>query len=88
MAEISEEKRKLMNELYYSVIEFRRCQLDFFDRVSSVTIERLEEEGKRLDTILARINGGRLPYFHESSVSAVLATASMLAGTGREFHHD
>lgn len=29
MAEISEEKRKLMNELYHTVIDFRRSQLDF-----------------------------------------------------------
>ena len=88
MAEISEEKRKLMNELFNSVIEFRRCQLDFFDRVSTVTIKRLEEAGQRLDSVLVRINGGVLPYFHESSAESILATASMLAGTGREFHHD
>ena len=88
MAEISEEKRKLMNELFHTVIDFRRCQLDFFDRVSSVTLKRLEEAGVRLDSILIRINGGLLPYCHESSVEAMLATAKMLAGDGREFHHD
>ena len=31
MAEISEEKRKLMNELFHTVIDFRRCQLDFLE---------------------------------------------------------
>jgi len=88
MAEISEEKRKLMNELYHAVIDFRRSQLDFFDRVSFGTLKRLEEEGKNIDSVLTRINGGVLPYFHESSAESILATAKMLAGDGRAFHHD
>lgn len=88
MAEITEEKRKLMNELYHAVISFRRSQLDFFDRVSSGTLKRLEEEGKNIDSVLTRINGGVLPYLHESSAESILATAKMLAGDGRAFHHD
>ena len=88
MAEISEEKRKLMNELYHTVIDFRRSQLDFFDRISSVNLKKLEEDGRRLDSVLTRINDGTLPYLHESSAQSVFATAKMLAGDGREYHHD
>ena len=79
MAEISEEKRKLMNELYHTVIYFRRSQLEFFDRVSSRTLKQLEEDGKLLDSVLTRINNGMLPYIHESPATSVCATAKMLA---------
>lgn len=92
MAEISEEKRKLMNELYATVIAFRRSQLDFFGCVSSGSLRRLEEEGQRLDSVLTRINDGKLPYFHESFATSVCETAKMLANAEhtawRAFHHD
>lgn len=80
MAEISAEKRKLMNELYHTAIYFRRSQLKFFDRVSSGTLKQLEADGKLLDSILTRINNGKLPYIHESPVTSVCETAKMLAG--------
>lgn len=86
MAEITEEKRKLMNELFHAVIDFRRCQLKYFDGVSCGALKRLMEEGERLDAVLTRINGGILPYFYESPEVSICATASMLARG--ESHHD
>ena len=79
-AEISEGKRKLMNELYHTAIDFRRSQLKFFDRVSSGTLKQLEADGKILDSILTRINSGKLPYIYESPGTSVCKTAKLLAG--------
>lgn len=86
MAEISEEKRKLMNELYHQAIWFRKRQLQFFDQVNATTLKRLQDEGDALERLLTRINNGKNPVGFESAVSNVCATAALLAGG--ESHHD
>lgn len=83
IGEITEEKRKLMNELYHQAIYLRRAQLEFKeDGGSSYKLKKLEDEGDRLHDLLTKINGGKDPIGFISSVSSICETASMLAREG------
>ena len=79
MVEITEEKRKLMNELYHQAEWFRRRQLKFLDGVTAVTLKEMNEEGDALERLLTKINNGKNPVGFESAVSNVCATAALLA---------
>ena len=74
-----EEKRQLMNELYFAAIQFRRDQLRFFDGVRVTSLKNLQESGQKLHDVLTRINGGKDPVCFMDRESNVLATAAMLA---------
>jgi len=76
---VTEEKRNLMNKLYAQAIYYRRMVLEMFDGLTQMSMQRVLEEGERLDRILAEINDGRLPYRFESKVQNICSTAALLS---------
>lgn len=79
MAEISDKKRKQMNDLYYQAVRFRRAQLEFFDHVSETTLKDLQFEGRMLEDILTLINNGNNPVCFISQTEAICKTVDMLS---------
>lgn len=78
-AEISDEKRKQMNDLYHQAVRYRRAQLEFFDRVSEKTLKDLQFEGRMLEDLLTCINDGNNPVCFISRTGAICKTAAMLS---------
>ena len=77
---ISHEKRALANKLYAQAIYFRRVVLEMMDELTPLSLKSVNEEGERLDKILSDINGGRLPYWHETPSQRIRATIALVSG--------
>jgi len=77
---ISHEKRELANKLYSQAIYFRRVVLEMMDELTPLSLKRVNEEGESLDKILSDINGGRLPYLHETPSQRIRATIALVSG--------
>lgn len=77
---ISHEKRELANKLYAQAIYFRRVVLEMMDELTPMSLKSVNEEGERLDKILSDINGGRLPYWHETPSQRIRATIALVSG--------
>ena len=77
---ITEEKRELMNRLFYAAIDLRRAQLRFFDGVSKRTLQDLQECGEAVGNLLTEINNGKDPVRFESKITSICATAALIGG--------
>ena len=79
---ITDEKRNLMNRLYFAAINLRRAQLRFLDGVNGRTLRDLEECGEDVGRLLTEINDRKDPVMFESKTTSLCATAAMLAREG------
>ena len=77
---ISPEKMALANKLYAQATYFRRVVLEMMDELTPLSLKSVNEEGERLDKILSDINGGRLPYWHETPSQRIRATIALVSG--------
>ena len=79
LPDLTEKKRVQANKMFHAAVDFRRRQLEFFDRVSPKTLGDVQKAGEELDAILTEINGGENPVGFESRTAGIFATAAMLA---------
>lgn len=78
MAEISDEKREQMNQLYFAAVKFRRAQLAYCDHVSANTTRDMMARGEDMHRVLVQINGGKDPVHFMSLYDALYETSQML----------